>query len=227
MARLITRSARPSRSARAARTALTLLFVLVAALLVGACSDDSGADGSGDRAQDAVAEHEVEREERGDGADVPNSDTDSDADSDTGTAPAPEPGDGARVHARLEVRIELEDGAATGGVTRPTRLECAGSTQEICTGTIVCPNADDDEAGQRVCAWLGTEEVRTLLEPPAPDRVCTMQYGGPERARITGTLDGTTIDREVARTNGCGIAEWNSLEPLWLGVEVDATEPRA
>jgi hypothetical protein len=53
-----------------------------------------------------------------------------------------------------------------------------------------------------------------LVEGPRPDLVCTQQYGGPERAQITGTLDGQPVDLTVTRTDGCGIATWDALQPL-------------
>lgn len=50
---------------------------------------------------------------------------------------------------------------------------------------------------------------------PAPrDAVCTMQYGGPATARITGTWAGRPVDATYDRTNGCAIARWDALVPL-------------
>ncbi|MEU2442753.1 SSI family serine proteinase inhibitor [Streptomyces althioticus] len=51
--------------------------------------------------------------------------------------------------------------------------------------------------------------------PPAPrDAVCTMQYGGPATARITGTWAGRPVDATYDRTNGCAIERWDRLVPL-------------
>jgi hypothetical protein len=46
------------------------------------------------------------------------------------------------------------------------------------------------------------------------DRQCTQIYGGPEHARIRGSLDGHRVDIEVSRNDGCGIGDWKRLE--WL-----------
>ena len=38
-----------------------------------------------------------------------------------------------------------------------------------------------------------------------------MQYGGPEKAHMTGTLEGKPVDVEVTRSDGCGIADYEAL----------------
>jgi hypothetical protein len=44
-----------------------------------------------------------------------------------------------------------------------------------------------------------------------PDRACTLQYGGPEKAHVTGTLDGRPVDVTLDRADGCGIASYQAL----------------
>jgi hypothetical protein len=44
-----------------------------------------------------------------------------------------------------------------------------------------------------------------------PTRACTLQYGGPEKARVTGTLDGKPVDVTVDRADGCGITAYQTL----------------
>ena len=53
-----------------------------------------------------------------------------------------------------------------------------------------------------------------LARRPNPKRICTQIYGGPQRARITGTIGTTRIDRAFKRTNGCEIADWQYAVPL-------------
>ena len=62
----------------------------------------------------------------------------------------------------------------------------------------------------RACAAL-LAAGRGVLAPVPPDRMCTQQYGGPERARITGVWRGKTVDARFNRTDGCQIARWNAL----------------
>lgn len=52
---------------------------------------------------------------------------------------------------------------------------------------------------------------------PGPPRICTQQYGGPQRAVITGTLAGKTVRTELSLTDGCEIARWRALAPLLGG----------
>jgi hypothetical protein len=50
---------------------------------------------------------------------------------------------------------------------------------------------------------------------PVPDDVaCTDIFGGPETARISGTLDGERVDAEFARSNGCEIHRWDAVARL-------------
>lgn len=62
----------------------------------------------------------------------------------------------------------------------------------------------------RACAAL-LDAGRGVLAPVPADRMCTQQYGGPERARITGVWRGKPVDARFNRTDGCQIARWNAL----------------
>ena len=53
-----------------------------------------------------------------------------------------------------------------------------------------------------------------LAEQPPRGRVCTQIYGGPETARVRGTIGERAIDRRFSKTNGCEIADWKRVEPL-------------
>jgi hypothetical protein len=44
-----------------------------------------------------------------------------------------------------------------------------------------------------------------------PERACTLQYGGPEKAHVTGTVGGRPVDVTIDRADGCGIAAYESL----------------
>jgi hypothetical protein len=54
-----------------------------------------------------------------------------------------------------------------------------------------------------------------LFAPLPIDAVCTQLYGGPQQARVVGTLAGKRIWAAFARTNGCAIGRWNRVSP-WL-----------
>jgi len=54
-----------------------------------------------------------------------------------------------------------------------------------------------------------------LFAPVPLDAVCTEVYGGPQRARVVGTLAGKRIWAAFTRTNGCAIGRWTRVSP-WL-----------
>ncbi|MFG2890206.1 SSI family serine proteinase inhibitor [Streptomyces sp. NPDC048248] len=43
---------------------------------------------------------------------------------------------------------------------------------------------------------------------------CTMMYGGPATAHVTGTWAGRPIDADFSRTNGCEIHRWGRFVPV-------------
>jgi hypothetical protein len=49
------------------------------------------------------------------------------------------------------------------------------------------------------------------LQPVPPDVACTQIYGGPEEARIAGTVRGKAVDAMLSRNNGCEIDRWDRL----------------
>ena len=78
--------------------------------------------------------------------------------------------------------------------------------------------------GDQVVAdgWLARRDERLLCErarslapfladEPDPGRACTQIYGGPQRARIRGRIDGRRVDRSFSRENGCRIADWERV----------------
>lgn len=85
------------------------------------------------------------------------------------------------------------------------RLNCLGDT-----ATVTPEGVDVDE--QAACLALASPDVVTrLVQGPPADQVCTEQYGGPDVATITGTIDDRQVDTNVDRTNGCGISDWDEL----------------
>jgi len=67
-----------------------------------------------------------------------------------------------------------------------------------------------DSATCRAVAGLTAQDFA-----PTPDKVaCTLQYGGPRTASVTGTLRGEEIDAEFSREDGCAINRWEGVAPL-------------
>jgi hypothetical protein len=85
--------------------------------------------------------------------------------------------------------------------------------------TLTCvgvPEGDHPEASA-ACAHL--EGLEDPFAPLPTDLACTEQYGGPETARITGRWQGADVDLGLSRTDGCRIAQWESLGPVLPPVE--------
>ncbi|MFD7917863.1 SSI family serine proteinase inhibitor [Streptomyces sp. NPDC059740] len=53
--------------------------------------------------------------------------------------------------------------------------------------------------------------------PVDPHAQCTLQYGGPATAHVTGVWAGRPVDATFRRTNGCEITRWKSVQPLLPG----------
>ncbi|MGB8944387.1 MAG: SSI family serine proteinase inhibitor [Streptomyces sp.] len=119
------------------------------------------------------------------------------AHADTGPLPLPTPVTGPSPD-RLTVTVA----DAGDGRDGTFELEChpTGGTH---------PQAED------ACARLdeGTWGTDTFAPTP-PGANCTMQYGGPATARITGRWHGRPVDATYNRSNGCEISRWNKLVPV-------------
>lgn len=46
------------------------------------------------------------------------------------------------------------------------------------------------------------------------DPLCTLQYGGPATARVTGVWGGRAVDARFDRGDGCRIGRWDALVPV-------------
>jgi hypothetical protein len=68
-------------------------------------------------------------------------------------------------------------------------------------------DAPEDSAA---CAAL----AEGALEPTPRGTACTQQFGGPQTATVTGTVEGRPVDAELSRANGCEIARWQEAAPL-------------
>lgn len=64
------------------------------------------------------------------------------------------------------------------------------------------------------CRKLADGGVR-LFARVSPGTACTEIYGGPQVARVVGTVRRTRVSASFSRVNGCEIARWNRLSP-WL-----------
>lgn len=99
---------------------------------------------------------------------------------------------------RLTVTVE-----GAGGADGTYELECH-------------PDGGSHPHARDACARLdrNTSWGRTPFTAVAPGTMCTMQYGGPATAHITGTWAGRPVDARFDRRDGCEIARWDALVPV-------------
>jgi hypothetical protein len=104
--------------------------------------------------------------------------------------------------ATVDLSITASDGR---GKTRRARLRCEGE-QRHASGFVDANARELCRSAQRLERFLASE--------PDPRRACTQIYGGPETARITGTIEGSAVDRRLSRTDGCRISDWERAAAL-------------
>jgi hypothetical protein len=100
----------------------------------------------------------------------------------------------------VELTVAYDDGAGT----KTTGTLTCRDGQQRATGALAARGRPSAAA---LCAKA--RALRELLTTqPAKDRMCTQIYGGPQTARVTGTIGGEPVDRRFTRTNGCEIGDF-------------------
>ncbi|MEU8681204.1 SSI family serine proteinase inhibitor [Streptomyces sp. NPDC048611] len=93
----------------------------------------------------------------------------------------------------------------------------SGSAREDGTFELYChPARGTHRHAKQACAKLDgmTRWGRDPFAPVPQGTNCTMIYGGPATAHVTGTWAGRPVNADFRRTNGCEISRWRSFEPL-------------
>lgn len=109
--------------------------------------------------------------------------------------------------------------ASTGGDHLVVTVRDAG--ERSATYEVSCP----PDAGTRqrthpdlpaACAAVerNTRWGHDTFAPVPEGSVCTMLYGGPATAHVTGTWAGRPVDARFDRSNGCETARWDRFVPL-------------
>lgn len=79
------------------------------------------------------------------------------------------------------------------------------------TWTLRCDPAEGSHPDpEEACARLA-EVGAVAFEQRLDDRACAEIYGGPQRAAVTGTVDGEEVAATFRRRNGCEIEDWDRL----------------
>ena len=121
---------------------------------------------------------------------------------------------GAATHLTITTRTGSESVLVPSEAT----LECDGTAKA--TGYLA-------KAAAPACAAVHKGAVATVTKAQAAGQLCSQIYGGPQTAHITGTANGKKVDLSIDRTDGCGVADWQTLEPLLGKPERTGAVPRA
>jgi len=106
------------------------------------------------------------------------------------------------------------------GTSSPTSLrigfwEDGSGTKPDAVWTLRCSPAGGSLARPaRACKKLAAGGAKLFASFP-PGTACTEIYGGPQRARVVGTVAGKRVWTTLTRTNGCEISRWARMSP-WL-----------
>lgn len=122
-----------------------------------------------------------------------------DGDDGPGGAGSPD-GPGGAAATSLTIEVRTDEGAD------PTtmRLTCD-------------PAGGDHPQPQEACDALA-QAGADVFEPVPDDQPCTMIYGGPQTATVTGTVDGADVDASFSRQDGCEIDRWERLGTTFFDV---------
>lgn len=178
------------------KTLIPTLLVLFAAAGLTACSPGGGATqsasptgpGSGQSSATSLA------------AGTPSADTETTAPAPSPSAEAPSAGPG-QGNAELAIMVT----SAEGG--------------KAVNYTLVCQNgvpAAESQHPTAAAACTALKGNAALLSPaPRPTaRACTQQYGGPEEATVTGSVDGRAVEAKFSLRDGCEIAQWKAAKDI-------------
>ncbi|MFJ5675325.1 SSI family serine proteinase inhibitor [Streptomyces sp. NPDC093097] len=93
----------------------------------------------------------------------------------------------------------------------------SGSPRTDGTFQLYChPHGGNHFAAGPACDRLDrmTRWGRDTFAPVPRGARCTMMYGGPARAHVSGTWAGRPVNADFRRTNGCEIERWGRFEPM-------------
>ena len=112
---------------------------------------------------------------------------------------------------------ESSDGGGSGASEAPaaktslTIEVTPGEGADPKTYTLTCdPAGGDHPQPQQACDAIATAGA-AVFEPVPSDTTCTMVFGGPQEATVTGTYEGKDVDASFSRENGCEIDRWEKL----------------
>ncbi|MFJ5862368.1 SSI family serine proteinase inhibitor [Pseudarthrobacter sp. NPDC092439] len=178
---------------------LHLAFAALAALLMTSCTGTPG-DGGGTSATPPSGASSSP-------GTTPASPTEPAPDSET-TVPAPSP----------EAPSAVPSGPGKGNAELAISV-IPDEGKPAVNYTLVCQNgvpAAESQHPSAAAACAALKANASLLNPPpkSPDRACTQQYGGPQKATVSGVVDGVPVEAAFSRTDGCEISAWDAAKAV-------------
>ncbi|MEE2522581.1 SSI family serine proteinase inhibitor [Pseudarthrobacter sp. J75] len=132
----------------------------------------------------------------------PSASTPPDAESTLPAPPPPSPTETPAGAGNAELSITVEPGEGAAAIHYTLVCEAGQAAAESSH-----PNAS------AACAALAAQPGM-LHRKPDPNRICTEQWGGPQKATVTGVVDGVPVDAAFSRTDGCEISAWDAARDV-------------
>ncbi|GEM_PF-2043795 len=95
---------------------------------------------------------------------------------------------------------------------RPTASSASLILSVACLGSRATAGTHPNR--KAVCALLAKKGIG-IFAPTPTGTACSMIYGGPETARVTGTIGSTKVKATFSKTDGCQVARWLAALPLF------------
>jgi hypothetical protein len=116
-------------------------------------------------------------------------------------------GSGASSDGDDSAATEAPSKAGTALTIEVVRSEGAAPT----TYELTCdPAGGDHPQPAQACDAIAAAGA-SVFDPVPSGQACTMIFGGPQTATVTGTYEGTKVDASFSRQNGCEIDRWEKL----------------
>ncbi len=99
---------------------------------------------------------------------------------------------------------------------RGTQLEITvwpkgeGKSNPLTTALSCDPLGGDVADPDAACTAIAAKGA-SLFEPTPAGMSCAELYGGPQQARVTGSVSGQKVDARFSRSDGCEIARWDAV----------------
>ncbi|MEX0851140.1 MAG: SSI family serine proteinase inhibitor [Gaiellaceae bacterium] len=117
--------------------------------------------------------------------------------------------------ATLGACASVSAGVSSGTSLTVTYWEDGSRTASRDTWTLRCNPARGTLPRPAIaCRRLAAGGMKLFASTP-PNVACTQIYGGPQVARVVGTVAGKRVWATFSREDGCAISRWERLSP-WL-----------